>query len=62
MRTTGSRTKSESPSPDKGHFTSLNAFSERVKGSQRSGQEVGREQKVWGGFLPASHLGPSVER
>lgn len=63
MRTPGSRTKSGSPSPDKRRFPSPHAFSERVKGSQRSGQAEERKQKLGGGdFLPASHLGPSVER
>lgn len=51
MRTQGSRTKSGSPSPDKRHFPSLNAFSERVKGSQRSGQAEERKQKLGGIFF-----------
>jgi hypothetical protein len=51
VRTPSSRAKSEPLSPDKGDFPSLNAFSERVKGSLRSAQEIEQKQKPWGIFL-----------
>lgn len=61
-RTSSSRAKSEPLSPDKGDFPSLIAYFERVKGSRRLAKEMEQKKKLWGGFLPASHLGPSVER